>query len=58
VLAVAAIPRTLSGKKMEVPVKKLFQGVPLEKAANPGAAADPSALRYFENLAQARLQGH
>src|SRR5262249_41292879 len=29
VIAVPAIPRTLSGKKMEVPVKKLFQGVPL-----------------------------
>src|SRR6185312_146998 len=45
VLAVPLIPRTLSGKKMEVPVKKLFQGVALEKAANPGATADPRALR-------------
>ncbi|HLG69558.1 MAG TPA: acetoacetate--CoA ligase [Chloroflexota bacterium] len=54
VVAVPAIPRTLSGKKMEVPVKKLFQGVPLAKAANPGATADPQALHHFEELAKAR----
>ena len=54
VVAVAAIPRTLSGKKMEVPVKKLFQGVPLAKAANAGATTDPQALRHFEELARAR----
>ncbi|HEY8692293.1 MAG TPA: acetoacetate--CoA ligase [Chloroflexota bacterium] len=55
VIAVPAIPRTLSGKKMEVPVKKLFQGVPLDKAANVGATADPSALRNFEAMARARI---
>jgi len=54
VIAVPAIPRTLSGKKMEVPVKRLFQGVALSKAANVGAAADPSALRHFEELARQR----
>ncbi|MBV9121343.1 MAG: acetoacetate--CoA ligase, partial [Chloroflexi bacterium] len=54
IVAVPGIPRTLSGKKMEVPVKKLFMGVPLEKAANPGATTDPQVLRYFEELARAR----
>lgn len=54
VIAVPAIPRTLSGKKMEVPVKKLFQGVPLNKAANVGATADPNALLHFEELAKTR----
>jgi acetoacetyl-CoA synthetase len=54
VLAVPLIPRTLSGKKMEVPVKKLYQGVPLAKAANPGATTDPRALQHFEELARAR----
>jgi acetoacetyl-CoA synthetase len=54
VIAVPAIPRTLSGKKMEVPVKKLFQGVALEKAANVGASADPAALRHFEEIARRR----
>ncbi|HLQ31315.1 MAG TPA: acetoacetate--CoA ligase, partial [Chloroflexota bacterium] len=54
VIAVPAIPRTLSGKKMEVPVKKLFQGTPLEKAANVGATADPQALNHFAQLARER----
>ncbi|HEX6513858.1 MAG TPA: acetoacetate--CoA ligase [Chloroflexota bacterium] len=56
VIAVPAIPRTLSGKKMEVPVKKLFQGVPLEKAANVDATADPKALQHFQVLAHERLR--
>jgi acetoacetyl-CoA synthetase len=56
VIAVPAIPRTLSGKKMEVPVKKLFQGTALDRAANIGATADPRALQHFEELAKAR--GH
>jgi acetoacetyl-CoA synthetase len=47
----AALPRTLSGKKLEVPVKKILQGVPIEKAAAPGALADPSALDPFVGLA-------
>ena len=51
IVAVPAIPRTLSGKKMEVPVKKLYQGLPLDQAANVGATADPRALRHFEQLA-------
>ncbi|MBV8083241.1 MAG: acetoacetate--CoA ligase, partial [Chloroflexi bacterium] len=54
IVAVPVIPRTLSGKKMEVPVKKLYQGVPLAKAANVGATTDPQALRHFEELARAR----
>src|SRR3989440_12988211 len=51
ILCVPAIPRTLSDKKMEVPVKKLFMGVPLEKAANVGATRSPEALHYFAELA-------
>ncbi len=45
-----ALPRTLSGKKLEVPVKKILQGVPIEKAAAPGALADPTALEPFADL--------
>jgi acetoacetyl-CoA synthetase len=52
ILAVQAIPRTLSDKKMEVPVKKLFMGVPLEKAANVGATRSPEAVEYFAALAR------
>jgi len=48
---VPALPRTLSGKKLEVPVKKILQGVPVEQAATKGALADPSALDVFVGLA-------
>ncbi len=44
------LPRTLSGKKLEVPVKKILQGVPIDQAAAPGALADPSALDPFVDL--------
>jgi acetoacetyl-CoA synthetase len=52
IVAVPAIPRTLSDKKMEVPVKKLFMGVPLDKAANVGATRSPEVLGYFAELAR------
>jgi acetoacetyl-CoA synthetase len=47
VIAVPAIPRTISGKKMEVPVKRLLEGEPLERVANPGAMANPGSLDAF-----------
>jgi acetoacetyl-CoA synthetase len=37
IVAVRAVPRTLTGKKMEVPVKRLLQGRPLAEVAAPGA---------------------
>jgi acetoacetyl-CoA synthetase len=52
ILAVPAIPRTLSDKKMEVPVKKLFMGVAIDKAANVGATRSPEAMQYFADLAR------
>ncbi len=48
IVAVPAIPRTLTGKKMEVPVKRLLQGRPLAEVAASGATADPGALQWFE----------
>lgn len=51
IYAVAEIPRTLNGKKLEVPVKRLLGGVPLEKAVSIGAVANPSALDWFIDLA-------
>ena len=44
---VEAIPFTLTGKKMEVPVRKILMGVAPEKAANRDAVANPLALDYF-----------
>ena len=45
IIAVAGIPRTLSGKKMEVPVKRLFQGHALAEVAAPGTTRRPGGAR-------------
>lgn len=52
ILQIAEVPRTLSGKKLEVPVKKLFLGMPVEKAVSVDAMANPQAIQYFIDLAQ------
>jgi acetoacetyl-CoA synthetase len=52
ILAVEQIPYTLSGKKMEVPVRKILLGQPVEKAANLGAMRNPEAINYFVGFAQ------
>ncbi|GAC1643956.1 MAG: acetoacetate--CoA ligase [Ktedonobacteraceae bacterium] len=46
------VPRTLSGKKLEVPIKKLYMGVPVEKAASVDAMSNPQAIQYFITAAQ------
>jgi acetoacetyl-CoA synthetase len=51
---VRALPRTLSGKKLEVPVKKILRGVPVDEAATRGALADPSALDEVAAVARRR----
>lgn len=48
--AVRAVPRTLSGKKLEVPVKRILSGVPAERAVAKGALANPEALVEYEGL--------
>jgi acetoacetyl-CoA synthetase len=47
IVAVPEIPYTISGKKMELPVKKILMGKPLAQAANAGAMRNPGALEYF-----------
>ena len=47
IIQVQAIPATLTGKKMEVPVRKLLLGVPVEQAANVNAMANPDSLAEF-----------
>ncbi len=54
IIPVSAIPYTLSGKKLEVPVKKILLGVPLEKAVNMGAVANPDAVKRFAAFAASR----
>ena len=52
IFAVEQVPYTLSGKKMEVPIRKILLGQPVEKAANPGAMRNPETLQYFVDLAE------
>jgi acetoacetyl-CoA synthetase len=49
-----AVPHTLSGKRLEVPIKKLLTGRPLEKAANIASVDDPDALRWYARFAADR----
>ena len=49
-----AIPATLTGKKMEVPVRKLLLGVPPEEAANVNAMANPGSLDEFAAYARSQ----
>ena len=48
---IADVPRTLNGKKLEVPVKRILNGVPPEQAVSLDALANPAALRYFAEIA-------
>jgi acetoacetyl-CoA synthetase len=45
------IPLTLTGKKMEVPVRKILRGMPAEQAANRHAMANPGSLDFFVQYA-------
>ena len=51
VRAVPAVPRTLSGKVLEVPVKRILSGEPVDRTLSRDSLADPDALRPFEELA-------
>jgi len=51
---VAAIPRTLSGKKMELPVKKLLMGAPAHQVLNRDAMANADCIDWFVQLARQR----
>ena len=51
VLEIAAVPRTLSGKVLEVPVKRILMGTPVAEAASRESLANPEALDFFVELA-------
>ncbi|GAA4988721.1 acetoacetate--CoA ligase [Actinopolymorpha pittospori] len=57
IVPVSTIPRTLSGKKLEVPVKRILEGRPVDEAASTGALADPGSLAAFEAYARRRGTG-
>ncbi|MET8957669.1 hypothetical protein ABZX41_44825, partial [Streptomyces sp. NPDC004533] len=54
ILAVPAIPHTKTGKKLEVPVKRLLQGAPAEQVLNPAAVDNPDLVAYFARLGAER----
>jgi acetoacetyl-CoA synthetase len=49
---VEGIPYTLTGKKMEVPVRRILMGAPMEKAANPSVMRNPESLEFFIRFAE------
>jgi acetoacetyl-CoA synthetase len=54
IIAVPSIPRTLTGKKLEAPVKRILRGESPDKVASRDSLADPSALDAFVRLATER----
>ena len=54
IFAVAEVPRTLSGKKQELPIKKLLLGQPIEKVVNKDAMANPDCLGWYVDFAARR----
>ena len=54
VVAVKEVPRTLSGKVLELPVKQILMGTPPEQAASRDSLANPAALDFFVSWAERR----
>jgi acetoacetyl-CoA synthetase len=52
IFAVPEIPQTLNGKKLEVPVKRIIQGIPIAKAVSREAMSNPDSLKVFAELAE------
>ncbi|RKQ30372.1 acetoacetate--CoA ligase [Oceanobacillus halophilus] len=47
IVKVQELPKTLNGKKIEVPIKKILMGVPKEEAVNIGSLLNPESISYF-----------
>ena len=52
IVAVDEVPRTINGKKLEVPIKRILTGTPFEKAVNPGTLANPKAIEALIEAAR------
>lgn len=52
IIVIPDIPYTISGKKMEAPVKRILMGISPEKAANKGAMRNPESLDFFVEMAK------
>lgn len=52
VVSIPEVPRTLNGKKMEVPIKQILKGVPPERAVNPDSMSNPESIKHFVHFAE------
>jgi acetoacetyl-CoA synthetase len=57
IAAVPGIPRTLTGKKLELPVKRILAGVPASEVVRPDALVDPASIEPVVAFARSRLPG-
>ncbi len=55
IIQAPAIPRTFTGKKLEVPIKRLLQGRTLEEVVDVQTVDDPAAMSWFAAFAEKRL---
>ncbi|MEN2768837.1 acetoacetate--CoA ligase [Ornithinibacillus xuwenensis] len=55
IIVVSDLPRTLNGKKLEIPVKKILMGQSMENVANKGSLSNPDSLYYFEQFAKEKM---
>jgi acetoacetyl-CoA synthetase len=51
IYAIDEVPKTLSGKKMEVPIKRILAGAPVDEVVSRGAMSSPGSIDYFVGLA-------
>jgi acetoacetyl-CoA synthetase len=56
IVAVPAIPRTMTGKKLELPVKQIMTGTPVTEVVSRDALVDPSAIEAFAAYAAERAK--
>ncbi|MBX7554652.1 acetoacetate--CoA ligase [Streptomyces sp. NPDC004232] len=57
ILEAPGIPHTRTGKKLEVPVKRLLQGAPVEQVVNPATVDSPDLIDYYARLGAERREG-
>jgi acetoacetyl-CoA synthetase len=51
IFAIPDVPRTLNAKKLDVPVKKILAGIPVDKAVNVDSMSNPASIDYFVRFA-------
>ena len=55
IIAIPNVPRTISGKKMEVPIKKILLGMPVDASVNRDSMSNPAAIDWFVHYASRRV---